>query len=105
MIDILKEEVLTIVEQGRAQDVDVMWSDAEQKNLAILTSSSASKVVALFAVKSSSFAGYSFRSFNLNVSKWRWAMDEGFTPQQMYDDLGDMIFDEIPIDSIVHILS
>ena len=105
MIDVLKEEVLSIEEHAKLLGVDIMWSDAEQANLAILTGSKESKIIALFAVESSAGSGYVFRSFNLNIAKWRWATDEGFTPQQMYDELGDMIFEEIPTDSIIDTLS
>jgi len=107
MNDVLKNEVVRI--EGEAEDLglSILWSDAVQDNLAILSNSTAGKVVALFAIKSETSleTTYTFKAFDLNVSKWRWASDEGFTAQQMYDELGDMIFKPIQFRSILEHLS
>ena len=108
MIDQLKNEVLKIEEKAKNLGSNILWSDAQQETLAILMDEGETKVVALFAVKPkspNSKKNHSFRAFKLDVHKWNWASTEGFTPQQMYEKLGDMIFKEIPLDSVVHTLS
>ena len=35
-------------------------------------------------------------AFEINTKKWKWAEDEGFTVQEMYEKLGDKVFKEIP---------
>ena len=104
MINVLKNEVVKIEKKANDIGLNILWQDAIQDNLAIITNMGAGKVVALFAVEKDN-AKYSFRAFELNVNKWQWATAEGFTPQQMYDKLGSMIFKPIKLDTILDSLS
>ena len=104
MLGVLKNKVKEIEAEANNLDLPILWQDALQDNLAILTNQSAGKVVALFAVEDDN-QKHTFKAFELNVKKWSWATAEGFTPQEMYDKMGRDIFKPISHNFILASLS
>jgi inorganic pyrophosphatase len=74
----------------------------------LVSSAKTNKVVAIGVINIEDDEGQKQKivgAFAINVQKYSWAEAEGFTHQQMIDDLQDLIFKLIGIDEVIDYLT
>ena len=92
----LAKEVNKIIDEGKKREYRLDARPCIGAEGYVFGHSDAGKAIVLCLNKPDTIKAYS-----INVKKWMWAEEEGFTTEMMITELKDEIFSEIPLKSAI----
>lgn len=98
----LAREVNKILEHCKKHDYKIDARPCEGVDGYVFGHSDAGKAIIL-ALKEGVHLDM-IKAYSINVKKWIWAEQEGFTTEMMVNELKDEIFTEIPLESAIEYL-
>jgi hypothetical protein len=107
MHHLVEEIVEELTAQVNQQDCDINFKPVGEEGY-LASSKDAQKVVAVGVINIRDDKTNDIEkivgAFTINVKKYAWAEAEGFTQDQMIDDLNDEIFSLIGVDEVISYL-
>jgi hypothetical protein len=98
----LAKEVNKILEHCKKRDLKIDARPCEDVDGYVFGHSDAGKAIVL-ALKKEVYLD-SVKAYSINIKKWIWAEQEGFTTEMMVTELKNEIFTEIPLKSAIEYL-
>lgn len=101
----LLEKVRDILEECDALNSPADKSMSLEEDSFILRNPHNEKSILIGEAELEDGIGKQIIAFKINVLKWRWAEDEGFTKDDIIDKFSEEIFTKIDLDSIPYYLT
>jgi len=96
----LKDFLKQKQEEGEKKGINIKISPTINSRVYILYNTEADTAVTV-ALKPSLSGETDIRAYTVNVRRWMWATDEGFTTDQIAKDLAKEIFERIELKKII----
>ncbi len=96
----LEEAVNSVLVQSKFKNVELVVRESKQDTSVLLLNKSKAKLGLIGLTEQRTI-----HAFTIDVYKWRWADEEGFTFDQIIDDLTSEIFTEVRLHELVYKLS
>jgi hypothetical protein len=97
---ILAKEVNKIIEEGRKRDYRLDARPCVGAEGYVFGHADSGKAIVLCAKDGDNI----IKAYSININKWIWAEQEGFSTEMMVTELKHEIFSEIPLESSIEYL-
>ncbi len=102
MTSLLRKRIKEIKEQCQKEfGVTIVVEQTKDDSSWTLSNFTAGKSVIIGEVGKEEDLNHSIHAFKINVSRWNWAIEEGFTRDEIVSKLSHEVFQEIQIKKIV----